>query len=825
MAHFLPFAACWTAPECSCRIREIPQDPMRRVCPSIFARARYPNVSRSLIRSSAILNYTRGICLLLFTPVLLLMSAELENPIPGFRIRHWTTEDGLPSNTITSMLQTRDGYLWIGTRHGLARFDGIRLTVFAAELRLGDNDDLSCNDLVQDTSGRLWIRLPAGLVSYEKGKFASFPRTAFPLGRRIWTMAPRRQGGIWIGTDEGLKCFENARCTREFRARDGLASDLVGQLSEDPDGNLWIGCSTGRGLSWQRLEKTGEIRSAVDVIGTTFEGCLRADEVGRLWVTTANELLCWEHGTLKRYPSHTQWNRSYPPCPIPDGNRGIWLAPGFHSGRLVHFIDGKFESLGMENGLADSDFRVIMLDREKSLWIGTGSGGVQQLRQGNLISLLTTTPTGGRQQVDSVCAGHDGNIWLGAWPALLKWQSGHVQPYTNPAYGQVDIHASPVAEDRAGQIWFGSRDNGLFTLAGEQVARVKEADDGRTTWKVRVLHEDACGVLWIGSDSGLSKHCGNQFVRYTTKQGLVNNSILGIIDAPDGGLWIGTRGGLQKVKDQTFSVGITRRQGLLSDAACPLLAEDDGTLWIGTPEGLNRLRMGKIDAVTERNGLRAKEVFCLLEDHNGNYWANSIRGIFRVRKKELNAVADGRLGTISCVSYGQADGAVSVEGTGGFEPNGCQAPDGRMWFPTTRGVVVLDPSKLLDNTVPPPVVLEEVLADNHPIIQNEALTELGAQMQQRRAGITLPTGQTRVLELRYTANTFAAAEKARFWYRMEGVDTEWQDAGTRRQAFYTNLRPGRYRFQVKAANESGVWSDHPALFAFTISPHLRAYLL
>jgi signal transduction histidine kinase/ligand-binding sensor domain-containing protein len=744
----------------------------------------------------------------------------------AFRIRHWTTEDGLPSNTVLCLLQAHNGYLWIGTKRGLARFDGGRFKVFIDELRVDGSDDLRCYELAEDNQGRIWVRLAAGLVCYQHGVFTRYSILSGPLQASIQTMIVSKQGGLWIGTkDEGVKKIENGRFTRSFRAANGLWNDRAGLLREDPEGRLWIGCADpfGRIASWQRLDpRTGELRSLQDVLGINLTRTdLRPDSAGRLWLSTTNQLLCWGKGKLKRFDNAGLWN-DQTMLGIVSADRGdVWLVPGF-TGRLVYFHDGTFDPLGMEDGLADSDFRSVLADREGNIWVGTGSGGLQQLRPGGLRSLLTMNRAGWRQQIDSVCPGRDGVVWLGAWPALLRWENGSVRRFTYSTALQAtgEIHAHPVLEDHRGQVWLGAKARGLFRLEGDEVVHVLQADDGRTNWQVRALYEDPSGTLWVGSDSGLSMKCGDHFVRLTTHEGLLNDTILGMIEGPDGSLWVGTLGGLQRFKDGRFLEAFTKRQGLLSDAAYPLLVQQDGGLWVGTPEGLNRLRNGKLEAVTLRQGLRAKQPFCLLDDHNGYYWANSIRGIFRMPKVALDAVADGRLETVPCISYGESDGAASAEGTGECQPNAAQAPEGRMWFPTTRGVVVLDPGKLVEKTLPPPVVIEEVVANDRAVMADGRFTPYGAQMRTTPFGPRLPPGQAQVLELRYTANTFVAPGKARFRYRLEGADAQWRQAGTRRVAFYTNLKPGRYRFFVKASNGEGVWSEHAAEFGFTVAPHL-----
>ncbi|MHB8522676.1 MAG: sensor histidine kinase [Limisphaerales bacterium] len=750
-------------------------------------------------------------------------------PAGTFSLRRWTTEDGLPRNTVISLLQTHDGYLWVGTRHGLARFDGVRFKVFTEELAIEKGGDLSCYDLMEDTVGRLWLRLSAGLVCYDHGRFQKFSIQSGPLLGTIQTAIASRDGGLWIGTQAGgLKRFENGRYTREYRTTNGLTDNRIGMLRDDREGRLWI-LSGPSEKSWQRLDpRSGEFKTLADVVGERIANVvnLHSDEAGRLWLATRDELLCWDQGKLGRFASGGVWGRNGSGIGqmISAGRDTLWSAPPF-TGRLVRFQHGHFETFGVEDGLADTDFRSLLWDREGNLWVGMGVGGLQRIRPRSLMSLLTTNEVGDRQQIESVSAGQGGAVWLGAWSALLHWEDGALRRFTNSVpweavarQARFDLNAHPVFEDRTGQLWFGARDRGLFTLASNQVAHVLAADNGCTNWTVRVLHEDHAGRLWVGSDVGLLGKQGEHFVRYTTRDGLLDNDILGIRDALDGSLWVGTAKGLHCFRDGRFRP-LTVRDGLLSDQANPLLVEDDGTVWVGTPLGLNRIRGGEIRAVTERQGLQDNALFCLLDDGAGYYWASSVRGIFRMRKTDLHAVADGRENRVYCVSYGEADGAASAEGAGGYQPSACRTPDGRMWFPTTRGAVVLDPVALVEKEIPPLVVIEEILADDQLVFADGGTTALGAQMRQTISGMQLPAGRAGVVEVRYTANSFVAPGKVQFRYRLEGADAQWRAAGTRRVAFYTNLRPRAYRFRVEASNREGTWSEQPAVFAFSIAPH------
>jgi ligand-binding sensor domain-containing protein len=590
-----------------------------------------------------------------------------------------------------------------------------------------------------------------------------------------------------VGTPEGLKRFQDGRYTRVWKTTEGLQTDVIGSLKEDPEGRLWIGCIEDSGRrSWQRLEPvTGKLISLGDLLGGDIGqvGALLPEETGRLWLATADELLWWENARLSRVTNSGAWNRWYGIGHWTSAGSGVlWFAPD-RTGELVRFEGGRFEHFGTADGLADTDFRSLLWDREGNLWVGTGSSGLQEIRPRTLTSLLTTNTRGARQQIDSAASGRNGVVWLSTWTSLLRWQNGFVRSYTNviPWVGLLldyayDLSARAVLEDRKGQVWFGARDRGLFTLAGDQVVPVPAADLGRTNWTVRVLHEVRAGTLWIGSDSGLLAKRGECFVRFTTRDGLLADEILGIQDAPDGSVWIGTGKGINQYCDGRFR-SITMRDGLVGEQATPLLIEQDGTVWVSSSQGLNRIRGHEIRSITEQQGLWDNAPFCLLDDGAGNYWANSVRGIFQMHKANLHAVAEGRQERLFCVGYGEADGAASAEGSGGYQPNACRTPDGRMWFATTRGVVVLDPTKAIPKSVPPPVLVEEVKADDRLVFADGLPTAESRPTHSPAAQVRLPEAKARLMEIHYTANSFIAPEKIRFHYRLEGIDSRWREVG------------------------------------------------
>jgi len=785
------------------------------------------------------------------------VSTAVAEILPGtvvaqpFTLHRWTTENNLPQNTVNYLAQTPDGYLWAGTRTGLARFDGVRFTVFTRELLMNGQGDLSCRDLEVDGKGRLWIRLPDALVCYHQGRFERFSTESGPLQSDIQTMIASRESGLWIGTrGQGLKRFENGAFTRLYRAADGLGTDWVGLLNEDGQGRVWIGCTDRDwpiARSWQRLDPvSGELVSLSEVLGFALTNIwdLFPDHDGRLWATLPGQLLCWAEGKLTRYDTSAIWNHENPGRIKEDNTGALWLAPG-NGTKAVRFKDGRWDVFNLENQGIDRDIREVLPDREGNVWVGTGAQGLLQIQPQRIMSLLTKSPGGGNQEIHSVAAGAGDVVWLATGSRLLRFQHDAVEHFAVGSDGRALTQVQAALEDRSGQVWVKCH-GGLLKLTKEGLTRVPGADAGRSNWVVTALREDRRGRLWIGSDSGLLEHRDGTFILYTTRDGLSDDAICGIRDAPDGSLWVGTQSGeLNHLKDGRFHAYSTR-DGLLPGRVIPLAVEEDGTIWTGTPTGLNRIRAGEIRAVTEREGLLDHETYSLLDDKRGHYWAHCNRGIFRVRQADLHAVADGRQRRLHCVSYGKADGMASTEGNGDYQPNAARLPDGRMWFPMTRGVVVFDPGEVMETDVPPPIVIEQVQADDE-VIYGDGVAQRWSAAVPNRSGhdaqkvaaasqamssipraaagdsrapvLRLPAGRARWLKIHYTANSFFDPRRVRFQYRLTGHDRDWRKMTDERVAYYADLKPGHYRFQVKAANPHGVWNETPAVFEFSLAPH------
>ncbi len=311
--------------------------------------------------------------------------------------------------------------------------------------------------------------------------------------------------------------------------------------------------------------------------------------------------------------------------------------------------------------------------------------------------------------------------------------------------------------------------------------------------------------MWVGTQSGLARYSNGQCTWFTRKDGLVLPDVRVITEDVAGAIWFGmSGGGLGRLKDGRLTQ-FRRQDGLTNDFVWSLLAEKDGTLWVGTfGGGLCRLRDGRFATISTREGLPNNVICHIIDDGQGNFWISSYGGIFRVAKSELNECADGGLKTVSCLTYGEAEGLSTLECSGGFQSAGCQTPDGKFWFPTIKGLALVDPAGIKINHFPPPVLIEEATLDDQPL----PLPVSGISPPPT-ARLQIKPGEHR-LEFRYTGLSFAAPEKVRFKYRLDGLEPDWVDVGTRRVAYYSYLKPGDYTFRVIACNNDGIWNENGA---------------
>ncbi|MCL4787212.1 MAG: hypothetical protein KJ070_10520 [Verrucomicrobia bacterium] len=772
-------------------------------------------------------------------------------------------EHGLPDDDVRDILQTRDGFLWILTQQGLARFDGTGFTVFDR----ANNPEFQSDDpraLAEDKQGTLWVGgknllLRMSHNSLQRVELAGSEKTV-----HAFQLCAAPDGGMWVGGDSTVALVEDGS-VRIFGPESGLETGgMVRALQVDPAGTLYVGTFNG----FFRLDAA---RQQFEHSAVTSHSPGKEIAALALHASRSHQFLGmfaeWHdpkyfHGfrgwvALQRGDAwespvrvgETNFPFSYGLLfVLEDRSASVWLPA--KPDEIHRIRNGTLDTLRLALPRDPDVATRLREDHEGSLWMGTLKSGVWrwQPRRMQSHSAPDALP---HENTWAVCEGLNGELWVGTDGGLARLTAGRWEQWTTE-HGLSRNNIRALAVDRDGTLWIGTGE-GLNSFRNGMVMQHPFPGNWFEA-KIRAILPTRDGALWVAGATGLHRLRGADRTKFTTADGLANNDVRALLEDREGRLWIGTfGGGLQCYENGQFTTYSTTN-GLASGFVWALHQDAEGSLWIGTESSLHRLREGRITAFGKAQGLPDNLVNFILEDDLDQLWISHDRGIYRVRRAALEDVAEGRTNVVRCVSYTKDDGLPSEETNGQKSyPPACKTRDGRLWFATTKGVVVIDPKQHHEEESPPPVVIERLratgelvysrdpqdplspertLATNSPtatLAASRSPVRVGKEIRKEaraggffrssdNPGYRLPPGSGRVLEFAFTANTFVNPERARFKYRLLGLDDKWIDAGMRRQAFFTNLKPGDYRFQVIAANHHGVWNEIGATFAFQIAP-------
>jgi ligand-binding sensor domain-containing protein/signal transduction histidine kinase len=713
--------------------------------------------------------------------------------------RTWQTDEGLPHNLVRSITQTPDGYLWVGTRLGLARFDGIHFTCFNTKNTPAlKNHNVSA--LAVGLDGSLWIgTYGGGLVHLKDGVFSRLSETNGLVGNQLSCLCAAKDGSLWIGTTKGLSRYKDGTFTN-YTPKEGLAFNIVRAVSEDADGDIWV--ATGEGLN---RVKNGIVENLTAASGLPYNSvrALHLDRGGRLWIGWNNGLLCYERGKFTSYPFEKELSGSFVTAVREDIQGNIWV--GTYSG-LKRFRDGQFFNVPNSDGIPFDLINTLCEDREGNLWVGSREG----LARITPRRLFTYTRQQGltHNNIMSVREDREGSLWIGTWGGgLNRLKDGKVTVYSTQNGFPHDLILATF-EARDGTLWIGTDfDGGLIKLKdGKQTRHTSR--QGLINAAIRAIYEDSSGNVWIGTTRGLSCFRNGKFTNYFASDLHAGNSVLAICEDHCGTLWFGTENGLAYRKNGEFRN--FAENGLPSSVVLSLYEDSAHDFWIGTEgDGLFRSRNGTLAQYTTKDGLFSNDMFETIEDDFGYFWMSCLKGIWRVSKKELDALDQKQIKTVHSAFYGKLDGLFSVQCNGVSKPSGFKTRDGRIWFPTTKGLVALDPHIKL-NELEPTVVIEQVVTEKGSV-------DLALRPAAANSALRLPRARGD-LEIHYTALSLQIPEKNHFKYMLEGVDTDWVNADARRVAYYNHLRHGNYRFHVIASNNDGLWNEAGATLALELAP-------
>jgi ligand-binding sensor domain-containing protein/signal transduction histidine kinase len=704
--------------------------------------------------------------------------------------RIWQMPQGLPEATIYSIRQTQDGYLWLGTQTGLVRFDGVRFS------RLDDSKPWVW-DMVEDGAGNLWAGTNGkGLLQCHGSAITRFTETEGLPSNNVQCLFRDANKNLWVGTSKGIARYVDGTF-KVYTTRDGLANDDVRAICQTSDGVLWF---AGEGTTISLWNGSTFTRRALTSLPASADlrALLRAQD-GTVWIGATAGLVQIRQAVEKLFTSAQGLPDDDIRC-LTQGRDGmLWI--GTKDG-FCRLDKGQFESFRAKDGLSQSTVYTLCEDREGSLWVGTKHGLNQFLDR----RTLPFTASEGLSSNDTGPVFQDagGNIWVGTINAGLNRFDGHRFEMLSANTALAGSSIGALADDGSGGLWVGT-DKGISRVRANRVEQTYSTNDGLPAEAVACLLRDSKGTLWAGTSAGPAMLQNGRFVSPQTTAGPIKAPIAALGARHDGSILIATRGsGVYRWADGTLTKFAPQN---MARADVDAFFEDhDGLLWMGTiGGGLLMVEGDKTFVFTMRDGLFDDDIFGIIQDDQDRLWMACSKGIFYVRRADLRRFAAGAIARVASAPFSPMDALRTIECKSGVEPAAWRMSDGKLWFSTIRGVIVIDPENLRRDAPPPPVVIEEVIVNG----RGEKSDHIAH----------LPPG-VKNIEFRYTALSFLSAGRLTFRYRLEGFDRDWVDAGTRREAFYTNLPPGKFRFRVMASNVDGTTNEAAAPMNFVLAPHL-----
>ena len=748
--------------------------------------------------------------LCVFSAVSSAMGNAADSSGSSFIVDSWGAEQGLPQSSVSSVIQTKDGYLWLGTLNGLVRFDGNGFTIFDKN----DTPDLDSDRIVclfEDSRTNLWVGTDAGGVALvENGKIQNFEIGHGGHEGRLASACEDSTGGIWFYTaDSYLARYQNGKL--DFLNLNFNPSAICRMISAEKSGSLWIGegwVENGRNVSFLFSFRPANFHPPTLVVDQSIPAqrldFILASQRGGTWRLIDGRVQKWNSTRLEKDLGAYPWTNATTivtsACEDRDGNL---IVGTLGEGVFWYEADGKYRQISKAQGLSSDFVLSLCADRGGNLWVGTDGDGLNRIKR-----KIFHTPTE-LQALAAQSVSEDDHG--GLWTAFNAHGVSYLLTNSAQDFGvSRNQSAWTVLMDHRQQVWVGTLDEGLFQFQTNHF--VPAPDAKKLGQQIFALFQTRNGQLWAGTQNGLACWNGQDWKLFTTHDGLSENVVRAIAEDADGNLWVGTENhGLNFFKDGKFISYHAQENGLPGNDISCLNADKDGVLWVGTSgHGMARFQNGKWTRYSTDNGLASDSISYLLEDDAGYLWIGSNMGLMRIQKKSLNDFADGKVNSISCRTFTETDGLPTRECTAGSQPAAIRARDGTLWFPTTKGLVSVNPAELLPNLQPPTLLIESVKIDGREQKTN-ALNSTWSQ------AVVIPPGREQ-LEIDYTALNFSAPDAVRFKYRLEGRDNAWTDARAERVANYSDLSPGHYQFHVVAFNEDGVPNETGGVLDITVQP-------
>ena len=696
-----------------------------------------------------------------------------------YTCRTWTRQNGLPAGGVNAIAQTADGYLWLGTAAGLVSFDGIDFKPRdLSHLQSRIVTSLGCS-----SDGGLWLGMEQGSFAYFDGQNVASKGSADRGGVNldVHSILETSDHSVWLAAQTQLARLSKERLFQTINDKDTTA------LLQDSKGRIWIG-TAHRGLFWW---KNG--------ILTQFPGhdvdnqeirALAVDTNGWIWIGTDWGPVCYDSNFVRKdFPSPWYPTRAL----LVDREGTLWM--GTTGSGLIKYHNGTITAFRKQDGLADDKVAALAEDQEGNLWVGTQDG----LSQFTDVKIPTFTKTEGipAEIIVDVSAARRGGLWMATGRGFAYFDGKGAS--TTTLLGLTNEYVNRIFEAKNGDIYIinGYMDIEVFR-GGRAVARYTNSD-----WPTCFGADDA-GVV-AGIAHKLFRVGAHSLAPFQFAGGQIPDFgwIFNIASGRDGCLWLATSAGICRIKH-----GVPRlwsaTNGLPENNVICVCEDNEGVVWAGLNKGIVRLKDGIIASASRKQGLSDDIIHSILPDNKGRIWVDSSRGFFSFATRDFEAFAAGKTDHVNCADYTGMGGVKNSERFN-QKDTGCRTLDGRIWFPTSDGVVMIDPDRINSRPVPPLVYIQSTRANGEEL---------------KRGGKSARPGKGD-LEFQYAGLSYVAPQQIRYRYMLQGYDKDWNEAGLRRSAFYTNLKPGQYRFLVQACNEDGVWSAAPAAVDVELLPHFH----
>ncbi len=707
----------------------------------------------------------------------------------------WRVREGYFSSAPLAITQTKDGRLWIGSETGLLQFDGIRFVPWKPpdSTPLPDNRIFA---LLGTRDGSLWIGTSGGLARWKDNQL-----TVYTKYGRFAALLEDRNGDVWAGHTRALDllpplCHVAGDQFKCFATTGNPYLRYVGSLHEDQSGNIWVG-GAGAVCRWQEANPDCYQIPGQSALSERFGVWAMGDANGELWLDGGPSGIWrlasghWQSYQLANLKLQAQ-------AILFDRENSLWIGDAKHE--LIRIVNGRTDRLTRADGLSGESVNNIFEDREGSVWVATNAG-LDRFRDMKVVT-LTAREGFPMDQPGAILASRDGSIWAsksGGRDSLIRVKEGEITSYSPGSNGLPRGSVTSLFEDSRGLLWVGV---GIGTAWRNEdrfhpIAMPKRCG---ATGAVRAFAEDVDGTLWFSTTDSECTLIGvrsDRVIEAFTRQ-QTGGHIASMAADPAGGVWLGfAQSGLSLYRNGRFESHADKFSATIRN----MFADTHG-LWAATNRGLTLYKAGSLIVFGSANGFPCDDLDNVIKDNSDALWLKGSCGLVQLSRAELDAWLKDPNSRFQLRLLDASDGSQSSRVP--FSPSVTKSTDGRLWWAIDTGAVeVLNPTHLVNNSLPPPIQITSVTADG--------------KSYQLDSPLQLPA-LTRDLEIQYTAYSLAVPEKVRFRYRLEGAESNWQEVGGRREAYFAKLKPGTYRFIVIAANNDGVWNDHGTSLTFVVPP-------